>query len=234
MRHLLSFALCLIVGLAAFGCGGGSGSGSGQGSSPFVGSYAGTFINSLGQSGAIALVVSSSGSIAATVVNTTTDTQDSLQGTINNSGLATLNDAIGPVGSGTLKYNQANQLTGPLVNTNANVTTTITVSSTEVVGAVPFAGSFTGTFTIAETQSGTMTLIVTSSGNVTGLMANTTTEASDVLNGTITSQGVVLLNASNGGGTITGTLAINQSDQLAGNLTNQGGTLAVLLNPTSE
>ena len=230
MRNLIMFVFCLIVGLTAFGCGGGGGSSqpASTGSSPFVGSYAGTFVTNQGQSGAIALVVSSTGGVVATEINTSVDETIALAGTIAGNGAAALSDSIGTI-RGNLAFNEANQLTGPLSN-GQGVTLTITVSSTMNGTAAQFAGGFTGTYIDPSNQSGTISLVISASGAVTGLITSTLNGSQSAAIGTITNAGFMLLNVNNGSGVVTGSVLFNSSGQLTGTLNDQGVSIAIVLN----
>jgi len=85
MKRILIFAaLACVVGFGTFGCGGSS-SGTVT-TSPYLGSYSGTFTTSKGQTGTAEFSVASNGDVSGTLHNNTTGQTGTINGSVDSSG----------------------------------------------------------------------------------------------------------------------------------------------------
>ena len=225
-RSLLFVGMCLLLGLAAAGCGGG---GSTTGGSAFAGTYIGNYLYNGVQRGVIAVQISSSGTITGREIDTTADTTTAItSGTINSTGTMSFTTLNGTAsGIATLS---SGQLSATLTSVSQNVV--ITLSSLPSTAGSAFGSFYSGTFTYNATTGPTAAMLIDSSGHITAWLNNTVTNNISIAAGTITSAGVTNLTSFGTAGAVNGTLAFNTSDKLTGTLTGASNTPTVVITLT--
>jgi hypothetical protein len=225
-RLLLLFILA--VGLCSVGCGGSSSSSSPGPSTPnpFAGRYVGTFTNSLGDTGAAYVNVSTAGAITGTGIDSTTKSAFALSGTITALGATTLIPSTGNTSHGTLTLNGSNQIVGTLTDT-ASVTINLTGTPATGGTAPLYAGALTGTFGASNGDVGTVTLIVDANGIVTGVVHDTTQAQTVTTTGTLTNAGAATFTNILGSGT--GNLAFGVGNNVTGTVVSGATTVTLIL-----
>jgi len=237
-RSLLVVGVCMVAGLATFGCGGsGSSSGSSTNIPPgsttptgpttsanavFAGNYVGSFTASNGDTGEFAVSISSMGEMAGRYIDETGLTSKIFSSGLitfgsttaaGSSGGVTLTDSDGTA-AGTLTL-LSGTLTGSLTNSAKSITFNFTSGLTSTASGNSFAGYYNGTFTYngsAGTSPNTMAMIVDGGGNITSLLVNNVagSTGTNIYTGTIvTTTGAASISPTSSPTTVTsGTLAL--------------------------
>lgn len=107
---------------------------------------------------------------------------------------------------------------------------------TDTAGSSPFAGDWTGTFSIpADSEVGTLTLHVSAAGVVSGTFTNTTAEVSGALAGTISDDGDFIGNLNAPGvfsSALTGSFSQPVDEQMTGTLIQAADSATLLVSLT--
>ena len=230
MRHPAVLAVCMLCALGVFGCGGGSSSTGTEGATPaaYAGSYVGSYTDSNGQNGDMAVTVGSSGAITGIAIDTSKVGSQTVAGLVLSSGAATLTISNGS-DTGTMTLSEPGQLTGKFADSQGD---TLTFTLTALSSGGVYSGGFAGTFTNSKGQGGTLDLIVSSNGTATAIITIAGSGSPTVITGTVYSNGTGTFTAANGGATYTGTFAL-VGNTLDGTLTGDGVTIDFTLAKTS-
>jgi hypothetical protein len=228
MNKLVAYVgMCGVFVAAVSGCGGG-GNLNNTGTSPFAGTYVGTFQNSgsNNDTGEVAIQVTSSGGVNGRFIDLVSHTNVGISsGTITSTGVTSLQTDNGTA-IGLLNLS-AGQLNGT-VNIGARALA-ITLQNLPKISSVnSFSGFYSGSFTYNTTAGSSASFIIDSNDNVTCWIDNTVTNNISTDTGTITSGGVLKLNTFGTVGNVQGTLAFNSSHLLTGTLTGSGGTPTIV------
>ena len=88
----------------------------------------------------------------------------------------------------------------------------------------PFQGTFVGTWSQSNpSNGGSASMLVLPGGSLSGVMHDNNANADYTISGTMSGSGAVQANLTPSGGTLSGNMGFNVSNQLIGTLTNSGG-----------
>ncbi len=221
--------LCGIAALSMAGCGGSDSTPGGGTASPYAGNYRGVYLNTAGPgapaSGTLLFNVAADGTVIASGTNTNTGAGVNGSGTISNSGAAagaaSLTFGAGSgAATGTFTQNTAlRTLAATLTSATGNVVTLNLGPA--FIGALPIAGTYTGTGTQPGKSPVNMTMVILSSGTVT---ANIAASSPIQAAGYIDSNNIIYLAFQSGGG--------SGNENVVGQLTAAGSGVGATLTGT--